>query len=69
MTDEQWEKIRPFAEAEARARLKYEAWSMTNSNQPTERQRIEVMVEYRRAVVELNEASAVLARALQEAGL
>ena len=64
MTDEQWEEIRPLVEEKTKARARCEAWALTNSNQPTERERIEVSLGYRRALAEFSAASAALFRAL-----
>jgi len=69
MTDEQWEKIRPFVDAEAKARMAYEGWGSTNVNQPTERERIEVKLGFEHATLELIQASNNLRAALKEAGL
>jgi hypothetical protein len=67
MTDEQWEKIRPFSEAEFTARRALEAWGATNAS--TERERLAVHLGYQRAQKEYLAAQAAMKKALREAGL
>jgi hypothetical protein len=67
MTDEQWEKIRPFSEAEFRARQALAAWGAANAS--TERERLEIQLGYRRSQKEYMAARAALKKALREEGL
>jgi hypothetical protein len=64
MTDEQWEKIRPLAEAETRAKLAYEAWAVVPIFQ--HKARIEVALAFRQAEIEWAEARHKLQAAIKE---
>lgn len=56
MTDEQWQRLAPFAEADSKARAAFE--SARAINVPTDvRKRLESDLYYRRIQVEMQEAS------------
>lgn len=56
MTDDQWQKLAPYAEAESNARAAFEAARMMNVPTDT-RERIEADLRFRRIQVEMQEAS------------
>jgi hypothetical protein len=65
MTDEEWEQIKPLAEAESRARINYESAGMQNQAKDP-RERIEQSANYVRLTIEWREAKLALARALRD---
>jgi hypothetical protein len=67
MTDEQWEQIRPLAEAEAKARQAYDAWSTMNLTQLTGGARIESAIAFGKVTAEWISARTALENCLKEA--
>lgn len=62
MTDDQWQKLAPFAEADAKARDAFSAAQAMNVPSDTQK-RIEADLYYRRILIEMQQASKAFSEA------
>lgn len=60
MTDEQWEQLMPFAEADATARAAWRAAWLANTPEDA-RKRLEADIRFQRIKIEMQEAAKALA--------